>query len=89
MAVLKAAARKKSATVVVGGKAKFPIPDKGHAKAALARLNQAKPPLTPAQKAKVVRKADRMLGKGNPMDESRRHEMRPGDRREDRRDKGK
>lgn len=94
MARLKAAARKRSATVVVGGKPKFPIPDKGHARAALGRLNQAKPPLTPAQKAKVVAKADRVLGikgkaKGNPMDESRRHEMRPGDRREDRRDRGK
>lgn len=63
MAVLNAKQRKQSATVVVGGKAKFPIPDKGHAKAALARLNQAKPPLTPAQKATVRAKAKRMLGK--------------------------
>ena len=62
MAVLKAAARKASATVVVGGKPKFPIPDKGHARAALARLNQAKPPLSPAQKAAVVDRADAVLG---------------------------
>lgn len=63
MAVLKAAARKRSATLVVGGKAKFPIPDKAHAKAALARLNQAKPPLTASQKAKVKARAYRVLGK--------------------------
>jgi hypothetical protein len=61
MGVLKAPARKKSATVVVDGKAKYPIPDKGHAKAALARIDQAKPPLTPAQKSKVRAKAHRVL----------------------------
>jgi hypothetical protein len=63
MAVLKAKARKKSATVVVDGKPKFPIPDKAHAKAALARIDQAKPPLTPSQKAAVKAKANRVLGK--------------------------
>jgi hypothetical protein len=36
MAVLKAAARRASATVVVKGKPKFPIPDKAHARAAQA-----------------------------------------------------
>ena len=61
MAILKAAARKRSATVVVNGKPKFPIPDKGHARAALGRINQAKPPLTPAQKAAVRAKANRVL----------------------------
>lgn len=66
MAVLKAAARRRSATIVVNGKAKFPIPDKAHAKAALARLGQAKPPLTPAQKAKVRARAYRVLGKKPP-----------------------
>jgi hypothetical protein len=64
MGVLNARQRKRSATVVVGGESKYPIPDKAHAKAALARLNQAKPPLTPAQKAKVKAKARRVLGKG-------------------------
>ena len=42
---------------------KFPIPDKAHARAALARINQAKPPLTAAQKAAVRRRAAAMLGK--------------------------
>jgi hypothetical protein len=63
MSVLKAHARKASATIVVKGKPKFPIPDKAHARAALARIDQAKPKLTPAQKAKVRAKAHRVLGK--------------------------
>lgn len=73
MAVLKKAQRRSTATVKVRRKTstgktvtdyKFPIPDAGHAKAALARLNQANPPLTPAQKSKVRAKAKRILGKG-------------------------
>lgn len=63
MGTLNAKQRKKSATVVVNGQPKFPIPDKAHARAALARIDQAKPPLTPSQKAKVRAKADRVLGK--------------------------
>ncbi len=62
MAVLKAKARKKSATIVVNGQGKFPMPDKAHARNALARLNQAVPALTPAQKAKVRARAARILG---------------------------
>ena len=62
MAVLKAKARKKSATIVVNGQGKFPMPDKAHARNALARLNQAKPPLTPAQKATIRARAARILG---------------------------
>ena len=62
MGVLRAAARKRSATIVVNGKPKFPMPDKAHARNALARLNQAKPSLTPAQKAKVRARARRILG---------------------------
>lgn len=54
--------REASATVVVNGRPKFPMPDKAHARAALARVNQAKPPLTPAQKSKVENRAHRMLG---------------------------
>lgn len=61
MAVYKAGARKKYATVKSGGEAKFPIGDKAHARAALARLNQAKPPLSEDQEAKVKAKAKRML----------------------------
>lgn len=62
MAVLNAKQRKRSATIVVNGEPKFPMPDKAHARNALARLNQAKPPLTPAQKAKVRARAHRILG---------------------------
>ncbi len=61
MAVLKAAARRASATVVVKGKPKYPIPDKAHARAALARIDQAKPALSASQKAKVRAKAHRVL----------------------------
>jgi hypothetical protein len=39
MAVLNAKQRKRSATIVVDGQAKFPMPDKAHARNALARLN--------------------------------------------------
>lgn len=63
MGTLNAKQRKASATIVVNGVPKFPIPDKAHARAALARLNQAKPPLTPSQKAKVRAKANRVLGR--------------------------
>lgn len=62
MGTLNAKQRKRSATVVVNGQPKFPIPDKAHARAALARIDQAKPPLTPSQKAKVRAKAHRVLG---------------------------
>ena len=65
MAVLNAKQRAKSAVVKQPGKPdseqKFPIPDKAHAKAALARVDQAKPPLTPSQKAAVRAKAHRVL----------------------------
>jgi len=63
MGTLTAKQRVKSAVVHVGGKAKFPIPDKGHAKSALARIDQAKPPLTPAQKAAVRARAKMVLRK--------------------------
>ena len=63
MAVLNAKQRKRSATIVVNGQAKFPMPDKAHARNALARLNQAKPPLTASQKARVKARAYRILGK--------------------------
>ncbi len=63
MGILKAAARKRSATIVVNGQPKFPMPDKAHARNALARLNQARPPLTASQKAKVRARAHRILGK--------------------------
>lgn len=59
MAVLTEAQRRRSATI---GKDKYPMPDKAHARAALARINQAKPPLTASQKAKVRGRADRILG---------------------------
>ena len=57
MARVKASVRKATATVHQGGKAKFPIPDRAHAIAAECRKNQAKPPLTSAQKAAVDARA--------------------------------
>jgi len=59
MAVLNAKQRRASATI---GKDRYPIPDKAHAKAALARINQGG--LSPSQKAKVRAKAHRVLGRG-------------------------
>ena len=59
MAVLDQKQREKYATV---GDDKFPIPDKAHPRAALVRLNQAKPPLTHEQKMRVIKKAHAMLG---------------------------
>lgn len=68
MARLSAAQRAKSAVVKVKGAPpsgqKFPIPDKAHARAALGRINQAQPPLTPAQKSAVRAKAKAVLGRG-------------------------
>ena len=57
MGVYRAAQRKRLATVRTDGDSKYPIGDKAHARAALARINQAKPPLTVAQKAKVRARA--------------------------------
>ncbi len=61
MAKLSSKARKRSATVRVKGKEKFPIPDKKHARSALARINQAKG-LSAGQKRKVVSRAYKVLG---------------------------
>lgn len=64
-AILDMSARRKHATVVRknsdGSKTyKFPIPDKAHARAALARLNQSD--LSSAEKTKVKKRAYRVLG---------------------------
>lgn len=65
MAVLSTKQRDKSAVVhTKSGDAKFPVPDKAHARAALARLNQAKPALTHEQKMAVIRRAHAVLSKG-------------------------
>ena len=56
MSALNEAQRKASATI---GKDRYPIPDKAHAKAALARINQGG--LSSAQKAKVRAKAHKVL----------------------------
>lgn len=56
MAVLSQAQREKSATI---GKDRYPIPDKGHARAALARINQGG--LSREQKLKIIAKAHAML----------------------------
>ena len=61
--------RKRTATIVETFKGKtktrkryrFPIPDKTHARNALARVEQAKTQITASEKGKVVRSACRML----------------------------
>lgn len=65
MAVLDQKQREESATI---GKDRYPIPDKAHAKAALARINQGN--LSSEQKAKVKAKAHKMLGKGHYSEEA-------------------
>lgn len=62
MARLTAAARKKlPASDFAGPDRSFPIPDKGHAKAALGRINNAPASARP----KIRAKAKAMLGKGS------------------------
>lgn len=58
MAVLDAKERRKSETLPGG---RYPMPDKNHARNALARLNQGG--LSSEQKAKVRARANRILGK--------------------------
>lgn len=57
MARLTATTRKKSATVHVNGKAKFPEPDKSHAVQAIRFENRADPPLTDKQRHTVEARA--------------------------------
>lgn len=57
MAVLNQKQREASATI---GKDRYPIPDKAHAKVALARINQGG--LSSSQKATVRAKAYKVLG---------------------------
>lgn len=57
MAVLNQRQRESSATI---GKDRYPMPDAGHARAALGRINQGG--LSSAQKATVRAKAHRILG---------------------------
>jgi hypothetical protein len=61
MATYKAAARKRHATIKTKGRARFPIGDKKHARAALARINQAKG-LSASSKRKVIKRAYSVLG---------------------------
>lgn len=57
MTFISAKRRKKSATVHVGGKSKFPVDSVQTAKSALKLENSAKPPLTGPQKAAIHKKA--------------------------------
>lgn len=59
MAVLNEKQREKYATI---GKDRYPIPDKNHARVALARINQGG--LSKEEKLKVIRKAKDVLRKG-------------------------
>jgi len=61
MARLSAASVKRSATIKVKGEPEFPMPDKSHARNALARLSQAKG-LSKSQKQQVVSRAYKILG---------------------------
>ncbi len=56
MATLNQKQREASATI---GKDRYPMPDKNHARLALAFINKGG--LSPAQKAKVRTRADKML----------------------------
>ena len=56
MAVLNEAQRKASATI---GKDRYPMPDKAHARLALAFINKGG--LSPSQKSKVRARARKML----------------------------
>lgn len=58
MAIYSEEQRKEYATI---GKDRYPIGDKGHARAALSRINQGG--LSPEQKMAVIRKAHAMLKK--------------------------
>lgn len=68
MAKLKTATRKKmkSSTFGMPKERKYPMPDKRHAANAKARATQMvkKGKLSPASKAKIDAKANKMLGKG-------------------------
>ena len=76
---IKTSVRKRTATIVQknregGQKYRFPMPDKAHARNALARLPQAKG-LTSAQKAKIRARAERMLGNKEKIKRSIRKTM--------------
>lgn len=51
-----------SGTIKVGGGFKFPTNTKGRARNAMARVNQAKPRLTAAERKKLARAVERKLG---------------------------
>lgn len=57
MTFISAKRRKKSATVHVGGKDKFPVDSETTARSALRMEGLAKPALTSSQKAAIERKA--------------------------------
>ena len=76
---IKTSVRKRTATIVQknregGQKYRFPMPDKAHARNALARLPQAKG-LTSEQKAKIRARAERMLGNKERIKRSLRKTM--------------
>jgi len=76
---IKTSVRKRTATIVQknregGQKYRFPMPDKAHARNALARLPQAKG-LTSEQKAKIRARAERMLGNKDRIKRSLRKTM--------------
>lgn len=60
----------KNGVVKSGGELKFPVDTPGRARNAMARLDQAKPRLTPAEKRTVARAVEKELG--HPTDETNR-----------------
>lgn len=67
MAVLNEAQRKASATI---GKDRYPMPDKTHARLALAFINKGH--LSPAQKSRVRARAHKVLYGSDTVAEARR-----------------
>lgn len=67
MAVLNEEQRKKSATI---GKDRYPMPDKEHARLALAFINKGG--LSESQKAKVRARAHKMLADGKTVENARK-----------------
>lgn len=70
------------------GRGAYPVPDKAHARNAKARASQQynKGNLTKAEKDKIDRKADRVLGKGKAEE---RGEGRKDTKKEERKEKRK
>ena len=89
MSKISTALRKKTATIIEKSKGKrkkvikkyrFPMPDKAHARNALARIEQGKTETTRVEKVLVVRRACKMLYGAGTKDYKaccKKHNVRP------------